>query len=145
MSLPPMSKKRAAAIKDGTYHPKPRKAMKRTKMDTKRKPTGEAKVFAEIWNERPHECEVCSAEITEPMAHNFSHILPKGSYPRLRHDKLNIFLKCALCHDRWHQHGAEGFRYSFLWRHVVQRHDQLKLAYHQRLNAELSGRHELRD
>lgn len=140
MSLPPMSKKRAAAIKDGSYKPKPKNAMKRTKMKTKRKPTGEAKVFAEIWNERPHECEVCKVHIEEAAPHNFSHILPKGSYPALRLDRLNLVIKCRLCHDRWHRHGAEGFRYSFQWRHVVQRHDELKLAYHQRLNAELSGR-----
>lgn len=140
MTLPTQSAKRKAAIKSGEYKPKPRKAMKRTKMKTKRKPTGEAKVFAQIWNDRDHECEVCKVPIPEAAASNFSHLLPKGSYPGLRLDPLNIFLKCELCHNRWHKHGAAGFRYSFMWRHVVQRHDELKLAYNQRLSAELSGK-----
>ena len=107
---------------------------------SKRKATGEAKVFAEIWEHRPHECEVCHANILEASAGNFSHLLPKGSYRALRLDPRNIILKCLACHDRWHQHGAAGLRYSFLWRKVITLHDELKSEYHQRLNAELSGR-----
>ena len=105
-----------------------------------RKPTGEAKVFAEIWEQRPHECEVCTAAIAEAMAGNFSHILPKGSYRSLRLDPRNIVLKCLACHDRWHKYGASGLRYSFQWRKVIALHDELKTEYHQRLNAELSGK-----
>ena len=105
-----------------------------------RKPTGEAKVFAGIWRSRDHECEVCKAYLSEASASNFSHILPKGSYQSLRLDPRNLVIKCKECHDRWHQYGAEGLRYSFQWRKVIALHDELKTEYHQRLNAELSGK-----
>lgn len=105
-----------------------------------RKPTGEAKVFALIWEQRDHECEVCKVPIPEATARNFSHLLPKGSYPKLRLDVVNIRIKCDECHDRWHKHGASGLRYSFPWTHIVHLHDELKRSYHQRLNAELSGK-----
>lgn len=108
---------------------------------SKRKATGEAKVFAEIWEQRPHQCEVCKEPIAEATASNFSHLLPKGSYRSMRLDLRNIILKCKACHDRWHQYGATGLRYSFHWFYVVRRYDELKTEYHQRLNAELSGKH----
>ena len=120
---------------------KPRKAMKRTPMKTGRKATGEAKLFMELWEIRRHECVVCHAVILHPAPWNFSHLLPKGSYRSMRLDPRNIQIKCAACHDRWHQYGAAGLRYSFQWRKVIALHDELKTEYHQRLNAELSGKH----
>jgi len=150
MSAKRLSEIKSGAKMQGTFKAKAGAPMSRKVVDTvfgkKRKPlrgrnpTGEAKVFAEIWEQRPHECEVCRATITEAMAGNFSHILPKGSYRSLRLDPRNIVLKCLACHDRWHQHGAVGLRYSFMWRKVIALHDELKTECHQRLNDELSGR-----
>lgn len=75
-------------------------------MSSKRKPTGEAQVFREIWDERPHECEACGQPIHEATASNFSHLLPKNAYPDLQKDKRNIRIKCAPCHKLWHDHGT---------------------------------------
>ena len=153
--IKPTSAKRLAEIKggakmSGTFKIKAGAPMSAKVVDTVfgkarkplrgRKPTGEAKVFALIWEQRDHVCEVCKVPINEPTAKNFSHILPKGSYKKLQLDPVNIRIQCADCHDRWHQHGAAGLRYSFLWRKVIALHDELESEYHQRLNAELSGR-----
>lgn len=129
MTLPRMSKKRAAAIADGTYKPKPRKAMKRAKMESKRKPTGEAAVFRAIWNERPHQCEVCEVEIHEPTASNFSHLLPKNAYPDLQLVKRNIRIKCDGCHKLWHKHGMT-LEWSKGWQWICHLARSLKLEAH---------------
>ena len=105
-----------------------------------RKPTGEAKLFQEIWEIRPHECVVCGAHIEEAGPINFSHLLPKGSYRSMRLDPRNIHIKCAACHERWHQHGAAGLRYSFLWRNIIWMYDDLKEEYNLRMSAQLSGK-----
>lgn len=98
----------------------------------KRKPTGEAKVFRAIWEEREHRCEVCRIVIAEAKASNFSHLLPKGSYPSMRLDPRNIRIKCWKCHDLWHRHTAEGLRFSHGWGPVVAMYDDLKAEYNQR-------------
>lgn len=124
--IPKQSKKRLAAIAAGTYKPKAKKALKRTPLKKKRKNTGQAKVFREIWDSRAHVCEVCSYFIHVPRAHNFSHILPKGTYPDLMLIHDNISIQCWDCHNRWHQYGAEGLRYSHGWQGIVGRYDELK-------------------
>lgn len=126
MSLPQQSKKRLAAIADGTFVPKARKAMKRSKMKTARKPTGEAALFREIWDSRPHQCEVCGTPIHEAGPANFSHLLPKNAYPEFRLDPRNVILKDTRCHDLWHQHHT-GLRYSHGWGWVCDRYNELKL------------------
>lgn len=123
--LPKFSKKRIAEMEAGTFKPKPRKPLKRTKLKSKRKNTGQAEVFKEIWALRPHCCEVCNVNIPEATASNFSHLIPKGSYPDFMLDPRNILIKCKPCHDLWHQHGAAGLRYSVQWVHVVRLRDEL--------------------
>lgn len=149
--IPKQSPKRLAAIADGTWKPKPRKriarrnpvkapipaskaskvlARGRTKQRPKRKPTGQAKVFREIWEARAHRCEVCKATILQPAPWNFSHLLPKGTYPDFMLDPRNIVIKCKGCHDLWHKHGAAGLRYSHPWVHVVRLRDELHTEAH---------------
>ena len=73
----------------------------------KRKASGEKEVFAEIWDERPHECQLCGIGIHEATASNFSHLLPKGMYPEHKKNKDNIWIMCHSkgdhvgCHDKW--------------------------------------------
>ncbi len=69
----------------------------------------ESALFQEIWEERPHICDMCGKTIPEPLSWCFPHILPKGKYPALRYNKRNIGLVCSIeCHaeqDRrasWH-------------------------------------------
>ena len=153
--IKPTSAKRAAEIKggakmSGTFKIKAGAPMSAKVVDRVfgkarkplrgRKPTGEAKLFKELWEIRRHECVVCGAHIEEAGPINFSHLLPKGSYRSMRLDPRNIHIKCPACHERWHQHGAAGLRYSFLWRNVIRMYDDLKEEYNLRISAQLSGK-----
>lgn len=72
---------------------------------TRRKNTGEAQLFKEIWAERPHVCAHCGRQLSDPMrAGYFSHIHSKGARPDLRLCKDNIELLCLECHSR-HEFG----------------------------------------
>lgn len=52
-------------------------------------------MYLEIWNERPHKCELCGYPIREPIAHVFAHIKSKGARPDMKHEKSNIRLLCS--------------------------------------------------
>ena len=70
----------------------------------RRKATGEAEVFREIWEEREHFCENLDCGVflgDEARAGYFSHNKPKSTHPELRLDKTNIDLLCLKCHDGW--------------------------------------------
>lgn len=89
--------------KTGTQEKKKRKPLQH-----RRKPTGEAALFAEILTERLQvspeglTCRCCPRWIgTTPGPSNFSHVLPKGAYPELRLDKRNIWIVCTVCHEEW--------------------------------------------
>lgn len=59
----------------------------------------EAKLFLEIWHERPHICYICWNNIPEPKQECFSHKLWKWRYPALRYNKKNIEIVCSsICH-----------------------------------------------
>ena len=60
------------------------------------KPTGELKLFNEIWEERPHVSEFSGKPLL-PKGHfqwgwQFAHVLNKGRFPSMRLRKDNIFL-----------------------------------------------------
>jgi len=73
--------------------------------------TGEAALFNEIWNERPHYCTWCGSLLQPPQrADYFDHIKTKGAHPELRLSKDNIRLLCLKCHRKRHntpQHESE--------------------------------------
>ena len=82
------------------------KPIKRTPIKKKYKPTGELKLFKIIWEERPHHCAVCNAELTKFDPANFAHVLSKGAYRKLRLLKENIELLCFSkqgdgCHNKY--------------------------------------------
>ncbi len=63
------------------------------------KATGEAKVFKQIWIERPHFCEHCGNGLPEPpLAIYFSHDIRKSKENSQRLNPKNIRLHCELCH-----------------------------------------------
>lgn len=67
----------------------------------KYKPTGEAKMFEEIRNERPHICKVCQRHIKEARTRCFAHIFSKKMFPKYRLIKSNIALVCSReCHNK---------------------------------------------
>jgi len=68
----------------------------------KRKKTGEAALFAHIWQERPHYCLDCSKWLGDQMrTFFFSHNKSKGAYPELRLEPTNISLRCMQCHHEY--------------------------------------------
>ncbi len=80
-------------------------AARKTIHQARRKSTGEAQLFKEIWMERPHICSHCGRQLSSPMrAGYFSHIHSKGARPDLRLCKDNIELLCLECHAR-HEFG----------------------------------------
>jgi 5-methylcytosine-specific restriction endonuclease McrA len=80
-------------------------------MKRNRSPTGEAKLFYEIWSKRPHYCVNCKAYLgNEPRAHYFSHIKSKGAYPELRLDPNNIQLLCIQCHTLYDSGTIEQYK-----------------------------------
>ena len=85
--------------KASEFTQKPRKALKPRSPKNK---GGQVALFERIWESRPHSCEVCGARIGEPTASNFSHLLPKGSYPEYKLDERNVELWCEGCHNVWH-------------------------------------------
>lgn len=86
--------------KDGTKMLKKTKPIKRSPLKHKRKATGEMEVFKEIWAEREHICQVTGIRLTEDTVH-FSHLLPKGKYPKLRLVKENIWIVLWTIHHEW--------------------------------------------
>ena len=62
----------------------------------------DTRFYEEIWSERPHYCEECDKYLGDKWErYMFSHILSKGSQPRLRHVKANINILCFDCHHKW--------------------------------------------
>ena len=58
--------------------------------------------YKELWSERPHYCEECDKDLGSKWErYMFSHILSKGSQPRLRHNKENVNILCLECHQSW--------------------------------------------
>lgn len=57
------------------------------------KTTGELGLFMQIWDERPHYCEITKKFLGDDFSVSFfSHILTKGAYPEARLDPENILL-----------------------------------------------------
>ena len=62
----------------------------------------DTKFYEELWSERPHYCEECDKDLGKNWErYMFSHILSKGSQPKLRHNKDNINILCLECHQKW--------------------------------------------
>lgn len=74
---------------------------KRTKARISQNGT-ELDLFARIWKNRPHICQVCNKTILEPKNYCFPHILAKGMYPAYRYFENNIALVCSIdCHNEF--------------------------------------------
>lgn len=135
--LNPMSAKRMEALRNGTAPKRVRKPMRARAKGNK----SQVDVFARVWRERPHQCEVCGRPLfpmpddrsdREAMAawvRQFSHLLPKGSYRRAKDDTRNIRLKCHPHHDEWHEFKDHGLRYDPLWRVIFELYDALLIEY----------------
>lgn len=63
--------------------------------------TQELLMFKQIWEERPHFCEVTGKPLGAFDVRLFSHVLTKGAYPKFRLYKKNIVLCLYEKHHEW--------------------------------------------
>lgn len=111
--------------------PKPVKIDKpKKKYIFKKKPTGEANIFREIWAERGPYSQIDGSYLGEYNVCFFSHILPKGQnkYPAFKLNKQNIVLKTLSQHHAW-EHNKESLRGLPEWEWVFQLETSLKEQY----------------
>lgn len=92
------------------------------------KKTGEIIIFREIWEERPHKCEVCSVYLPVFDHWNYAHCLSKGSHGKFRLNKDNIILMCRKCHSQY-DNGSVVNDKSFKW--VLEKKEKLKQQYYE--------------
>jgi len=80
-----------------------------------------------IWDKRPHNCQVCGDGLgDEPAPIFFSHLLPRGSYRRYKLDERNVILNCSSCHAEWHNDGRDALYSNAQWAWVVTLYFQLR-------------------
>lgn len=108
----------------------PRHNVRFTKKKTK--PSGEAKVFEKIWeSDRPKVSIVTDkplSDVNSARSWYFSHILPKGKYPKFRLNEENIqYMELSEHHDwefrRWTLEDKPE------WQHVFELEQMLKIKY----------------
>ena len=115
-------KKSELVQKASEFTSRPRKKIKPRSPKNK---GGQVALFKRIWDNRSHKCEVCSSPIEQPAASNFSHLLPKGTYPDFKLREDNIVIKCQRCHDVWHHYSNEHLSGYYMWMPIVDRYNQL--------------------
>ena len=128
-------------ISDRKYcHQGNQNRLRKKKAETKKEPSGELQLFYEIWAERPHVCAITGKTITESPDKNlprwlccFSHVIPKGSYPKYKLNPENIVLKTPQMHDNYHNKGKsellEG-EHGRQWKAFFDLKAKLALEYH---------------
>lgn len=93
-------------IREGVY---PRKKINKFSEKMKLMHEKDAKFYEEIWNERPHYCVNCNIFLGNLFKDDnehlvdifrYAHIIPKSTYPYLRHYKDNLMLLCLKCHTK---------------------------------------------
>jgi len=101
--------------------------LKRTPLTYKRKPTGEAELFAEILNERGRKSEISGTPLYHVGPENFIHILAKGQnkYPRFKLLKRNIVIGTAEEHREYDFGLHEKLRKLPEWKRIFELREQL--------------------
>ena len=108
--------KSGAVAKASSFKSRP-KPMKKIAKNNK----GWWDVALEIWEERPHVCEVSGEPLGDvPRPSFFSHLLPRGTYPDFKRDKRNIRLQHPEIHHMWHQEKLEDLARMPEWRDTVE-------------------------
>lgn len=101
-----------------------RRSTKPIRKRSKKKPGQQTQVelFREIFAERPHVSEISGLPLVEmpedardekgmkAWLSQFSHLLPKGTYRRMKSNKRNIVLKTKVEHDLWGKYGPHWIR-----------------------------------
>jgi hypothetical protein len=113
------------------------KPLKRTPIKKKVKVSGEGELFKQIEKELRAKdpdgllrSQVSGTVIHLPEPANFSHILPKGSYPGYRLYKPNIYVVTKLEHFLWHNR-PWTLETKIGWTAKFRLRDKLRLQYHE--------------
>lgn len=98
----------------------------------------QSELFNQIWEEREHISEISGRPLfnRRHMQWQFSHTLPKGLYPRLKLEKMNIILMLPEEHA-FYEHFTERDKekpmykdYKEQWDALFELRDSLKAKYH---------------
>lgn len=97
----------------------------------KTKSTGQAELFLQLWQERPHVSFVSRKPLGDvPVVDFFFHVLPKGGYKKAMLIPENIIFTTAEEHHEWHSMGREDLlKKNPNWQKVFDLYEQLKIAY----------------
>lgn len=76
--------------------------------------TQELLMFKQIWEERPHFCEVTGKPLGAFDVRLFSHVLTKGAYPKFRLYKKNIVLCLYEKHFEWEFKTRKTLEFSWI-------------------------------
>lgn len=113
--------------------PKPQRKIKpKKKLNKKRKPTGERKLFDEIYNYNLGLCEI-TGELVPYSPVCFMHILSKRAYPRYRLNPDNIMLVLPEIHTLY-DCGSREYLISLYpnSKKIYEKKDELKSAYYRK-------------
>lgn len=92
----------------------------------KKAPTGERELFLSLWQQRPHYSFVSNKYLgDEPLAHFFSHILPKSRYNELRLQSDNIVFMTLAEHQLWEFSSHEKLSLLPEWQKVFDLKEKL--------------------
>ena len=119
-----------------TFKPdlKPEKVIKVKKAYTyKKKPTGEAPLFAEIWSDRGPYSEINNEHLGEYNVCYMAHILPKGQnkYPHFKLNPDNICIMSLAQHTAWDGYRSKctGPEWGWLFAKEAILKEQYKILY----------------
>lgn len=95
-----------------------------------RKPTGELKLFLEIYNARSAKCEITGEDLRFDV-NCFAHILSKGAYPNFRLNAANIIMVKADIHHLYDNSSQEKLLDKYPGAKIIyQRKEILKTNYY---------------
>jgi hypothetical protein len=105
-----------------------------------KKSSGQLDLFYEIWAERERVCFVSGQKLTESPTKDkgrwvscFSHLLPKGTFPKFMLRKDNIVLLSPKMHEDWHTKGKSELLdgpHGEKWKELFELKAKLSLEYH---------------
>lgn len=104
-------------------------ALRTTIKISPRKSSGQAAIFKEIWDERPHVSQISGEYLGEEMnVFFFSHVLSKGAFPAFKLLKENIWLETPSEHIEW----ENGDRSHPKFKEKLKEYERLKRMYYER-------------
>ena len=93
----------------------------------------QSQLFNLIWEEREHKSQISGQPLLN-KGHlkwhwQFSHILPKGLYPKFKLERKNVILMTPEEHQLWGER-PDKIRHQPKWAWIFELHEKLKQEYH---------------